>query len=68
MNAARQDNGTAESYDFRRPVNELSMLVIVALRKGDPSRLLEVFSTVLVLGSVLIAVVIAIVRYEWSRR
>ncbi len=42
-------------------LNELSMLVMVALRKGDPSRLLNVFSTALELGSVLIAVVIAIV-------
>ncbi len=42
-------------------LNELSMLVMVTLRKGDPSRLLHVFSTALELGSVLIAVVIAIV-------
>ena len=42
-------------------LNELSMLVMVALRKGDPSRSLNVVSTALELGSVLIAVVIAIV-------
>jgi len=42
-------------------LNDLSMLVIIYLRKGDPSRLLNVFSTGVELGSVLIAVVVAIV-------
>ena len=37
------------------------MLIIVYLRKGDPSKLLNVFSTGVELGSVLIAVVVAIV-------
>ena len=42
-------------------LNDLGMLVIIYLRKGDPSRLLSVFSTGVELGSVLIAVVVAIV-------
>lgn len=42
-------------------LNDLSMLIIVYLRKGDPSKLLNAFSTGVELGSVLIAVVIAIV-------
>ena len=42
-------------------LNDLSMLIMVYLRKGDPSKLLNVFSTGVELGSVLIAVVVAIV-------
>ena len=42
-------------------LNDLSMLIIISLRKGDPSKLLNVFSTGVELGSVLIAVVVAIV-------
>jgi len=42
-------------------LNDLSMVIIVYLRKGDPSKLLNVFSTGVELGSVFIAVVIAIV-------
>ncbi len=42
-------------------LNDLSMVVIIYLRKGDPSKLLNVFSTGVELGSVLIAVVVAIV-------
>lgn len=42
-------------------LNDLSMVVIVYLRKGDPSKLLNVFSTGVELGSVFVAVVVAIV-------
>ncbi len=42
-------------------LNDLGMLIIVYLRKGDPSKLLNVFSTGVELGSVLMAVVVAIV-------
>ncbi len=42
-------------------LNDLSMLVIIFLRKGNPAKLLNVFSTGVELGSVLIAVVAAIV-------
>ncbi len=42
-------------------LNDVSTLIIIYLRKGDPSRLLNVFSTGIELGSVLIAVVVAIV-------
>ena len=42
-------------------LNDLSMVIIVYLRKGDPSKLLNVFSTGVELSSVFIAVVIAIV-------
>jgi diguanylate cyclase (GGDEF)-like protein len=42
-------------------LNDISMLVMIYLRKGDPSKLLSVFSTGVELGSVLIAVVVAIV-------
>jgi diguanylate cyclase (GGDEF)-like protein len=42
-------------------LNDLGMLVIVYLRKGDPSKLLNVFSTGVELASVFIAVVVAIV-------
>lgn len=42
-------------------LNDLGMLVIVYLRKGDASKLLNVFSTGVELGSVFIAVVVAIV-------
>jgi diguanylate cyclase (GGDEF)-like protein len=42
-------------------LNDLSMLLIVYLRKGNPAKLLNVFSTGVELGSVLIAIVVAIV-------
>jgi len=42
-------------------LNDFGMLIMVYLRKGDPSKLLNVFSTGVELGSVLIAVVVAIV-------
>ena len=42
-------------------LNDLSMLVIIYLRKGDPSTLLNAFCTGVELGSVFIAVVVAIV-------
>ena len=42
-------------------LNDVSMVIIVYLRKGDPSKLLNVFSTGVELSSVFIAVVIAIV-------
>ncbi len=42
-------------------LNHLSMLIIVYLRKRDSSKLLNAFSTAVEFGSVLIAVVIAIV-------
>lgn len=42
-------------------VNDLGMLVVVYLQKGDPSKLVNVFSTGVELASVLIAVVVAIV-------
>lgn len=42
-------------------LNDLSMIVIVYLRKGDVSKLINVFSTGVELASVLIAVVVAIV-------
>lgn len=42
-------------------LNDLSMLVIVYLRKDDPSKLLNVFSTGVELASVLIAIVVAMV-------
>jgi diguanylate cyclase (GGDEF)-like protein len=42
-------------------LNDLGMLVVVHLRKSDPAKLLNVFSTGVELGSVLIAIVVAIV-------
>jgi diguanylate cyclase (GGDEF)-like protein len=42
-------------------LNDFGMLAIVYLRKGDPARLLNVFSTAVELASGLIAVVVAIV-------
>lgn len=42
-------------------LNDLGMLMIVYLRKGNRSKLLNFFSTAVELGSVLIAVVVAIV-------
>lgn len=42
-------------------LNDLSMLVIIYLRKGNPAKLLNVFSTGVELGAVLIAIVVAIV-------
>lgn len=42
-------------------MNDLSMLVIIYLRKCNPAKLLNVFSTGVELGSVLIAIVVAIV-------
>ncbi len=42
-------------------LNDLGMFMIIYLRKGDPSRLLNAFSTGVELGSVLIAVTVAIV-------
>ncbi len=42
-------------------LNDFSMLAIIYLRNGDPSKLLNVFSTGVELASVLIAVVVAIV-------
>lgn len=42
-------------------LNDLGMLIVVYLRKGDPAKFLNVFSTVVELGSVLIAIVVAIV-------
>lgn len=47
-------------------LNDLGMIVIIYVRNGDPSKLLNVFSTAVELGSVLIAIVVAIVyvRFE----
>lgn len=47
-------------------MNDVGMLVLLYLRRGDPSKLLNVFSTGVELASVLIAVVVAIayVRME----
>jgi diguanylate cyclase (GGDEF)-like protein len=42
-------------------MNDLGMLAIAYLRKGNPSKLLNVFSTGVELASVLIAIVVAIV-------
>lgn len=42
-------------------LNDLGMLIVVYLRKSDPAKLLNVFSTGVELGSVLIAIVVAIV-------
>jgi diguanylate cyclase (GGDEF)-like protein len=42
-------------------LNDLGMVAIIYLRKGDPSKLLNVFSTGVELGSVLIAIVVAII-------
>ena len=42
-------------------LNDLSMLGLIYLRKGDPSKLLNVFSTGVELVSVLIAIVVAMV-------
>jgi len=41
--------------------NDLSMMAIVYLRKGDPSKLISAFSTGVELASVLIAVLVAVV-------
>jgi diguanylate cyclase (GGDEF)-like protein len=42
-------------------LNDLGMLIVMRLRDADPGRLLNVFSTGVELGSVLIAIVVAIV-------
>ena len=42
-------------------LNDLSMLVIIYLRKGEPAKLLNVFSTAVELASVLIAITVAII-------
>ena len=42
-------------------LNDLGMLVIIYLRKGNPAKLLNVFSTAVELGSVLIAITVALI-------